>query len=164
MNKQTKKIMTLCLVHEHPRVLLGMKKRGFGAGRWNGFGGKLHEGETIEEAAKREVLEETGLTVEELYKRGVVDFEFENDPTILEVHIFRIEKYAGEPAETEEMRPQWFTVDEIPFKEMWSDDPYWFPLFLKGKKFRARFKFDKPATPEYAGSVLERSIEEVEEI
>jgi len=116
MNKQTKKIMTLCLVHEHPRVLLGMKKRGFGAGRWNGFGGKLHEGETIEEAAKREVLEETGLTVEELSKRGVVDFEFENDPTILEVHIFRIEKYAGEPAETEEMRPQWFTVDEIPFK------------------------------------------------
>lgn len=41
----TNKLLTL--------VLLGMKKRGFGAGKWNGFGGKVQPGETIEEAARQ---------------------------------------------------------------------------------------------------------------
>ena len=58
-----KKITTLVLVHQGEKVLLGMKKRGFGQGRWNGFGGKLHEGETIEQAAKRETFEEAGVQV-----------------------------------------------------------------------------------------------------
>ena len=47
------KLLTLLFVIESDRVLLGMKKRGFGAGRWNGFGGKVDRDETIEEAAKR---------------------------------------------------------------------------------------------------------------
>lgn len=47
------KILTLVLVHDATKVLLGMKKRGFGVGRWNGFGGKVEPNETIEEAAKR---------------------------------------------------------------------------------------------------------------
>lgn len=47
------KLLTLLFVVESDRVLLGMKKRGFGAGRWNGFGGKVDRDETIEEAAKR---------------------------------------------------------------------------------------------------------------
>ena len=50
-----RKVLTLVLVRDVPqrRVLLGLKKRGFGAGKWNGFGGKLEPGETIEQAAKR---------------------------------------------------------------------------------------------------------------
>ena len=56
-----KKILTLCFIYQHPKVLLGMKKRGFGAGRWNGFGGKVRDGETIEEATKREMKEEVGI-------------------------------------------------------------------------------------------------------
>ncbi len=43
-----KTILTLCLIVDDGRILLGMKKRGFGAGRWNGFGGKVEEGESIE--------------------------------------------------------------------------------------------------------------------
>ena len=156
--------MTLCTVHRHPRVLLGMKKRGFGAGRWNGFGGKVKGGETIEEAARREVLEETGMEIVSMEKAGILEFEFENDPVVLEVHIFKIEDYEGEPVETEEMRPQWFMIDEIPFKQMWSDDPYWFPLFLKGRKFKGRIKFDLPSTAERDSKILEKNIETVDEI
>ena len=50
-----KKVLTLVLVRDVPqrRILLGMKKRGFGAGKWNGFGGKLEPGESVQEAAKR---------------------------------------------------------------------------------------------------------------
>lgn len=47
------KLLTLVMVVQPGRVLLGMKKRGFGAGRWNGFGGKVQDGETIEDAARR---------------------------------------------------------------------------------------------------------------
>jgi len=61
-----KKILTLCIIHQHPKILLGMKKRGHGEGKWNGFGGKVEEGETIEEATRRETKEESGVEVEEI--------------------------------------------------------------------------------------------------
>jgi len=132
----------LCLIHNDTHVLLGMKKRGFGMGRWNGFGGKKQPHETVEEAIKRETLEESGLVIEELEQVGILDFEFEKKPgEILEVPIFRVRKWKGEPVEGEEMKPQWWDMNEIPFKNMWPDDSYWFPLFLKNRKFEGRFLF-----------------------
>ena len=47
------KLLTLAFVKASNQILLGFKKTGFGSGRWNGFGGKVESGETIEEAAKR---------------------------------------------------------------------------------------------------------------
>jgi 8-oxo-dGTP diphosphatase/2-hydroxy-dATP diphosphatase len=161
---QNKKPLTLCVIHNHPRVLLGMKKRGFGAGRWNGFGGKIEGGETIEEAAKRELWEETGLQALEMTKKGIIDFEFENDPKILEVHIFHVTKFKGEPKETEEMKPQWFLSNELPFEQMWSDDIYWVPFFLEGKKFKGKFLFDRPSDAEYSAKILAKDICEVKEL
>lgn len=135
------KVLTVCLVHEHPRLLLGLKKRGFGEGRWNGFGGKVQAGETIEEGAKRELMEEAGIEASDLEKVGLIEFEFDGNPEIMEVHFFRVNGYSGEPAESEEMRPQWFDVNEIPFDEMWPDDRYWIPLFLQNKKFKGKIFF-----------------------
>ncbi|MEK7606177.1 MAG: 8-oxo-dGTP diphosphatase [Patescibacteria group bacterium] len=158
------KQLTLVLVHQHPKVLLGLKKRGFGEGRWNGFGGKVEEGETVEEAARREVSEEVGLTLNDLDKVGILKFEFEDDAKELEVHLFRAEDISGEPMETEEMKPEWFHVDDIPFAQMWPDDIHWFPYFLERKKFKARFKFDKPSGSEFTSTILEQEINEVDEI
>jgi 8-oxo-dGTP diphosphatase / 2-hydroxy-dATP diphosphatase len=138
----TKKILTLCVIHQPPRILLGLKKRGFGAGKWNGFGGKVEAGETIEEAAIREVFEEIGVRINGLEKFGVLDFTFKNDTDDLEVHVFGVTEFEGEPEETEEMTPAWFDFDSIPYKKMWADDVHWLPLFLAGKKFKARFDYD----------------------
>jgi 8-oxo-dGTP diphosphatase/2-hydroxy-dATP diphosphatase len=135
------KVLTLCLTVKDNKVLLGMKKRGFGEGRWNGFGGKVEEGETILEAAKRETLEESGLVVKDIEERGLIDFNFMDTGKLMEVHIFDVLSYEGEPVETEEMSPRWFNLEEIPFQSMWPDDPYWFPLFLKKQKFKGRFVF-----------------------
>lgn len=153
-----KKVLTLCLIQQDEKILLGMKKRGFGANRWNGFGGKVEPGETIEQAAKREVREEAGVEVGELEKMAVIDFEFTNDPVIMEVHVFRAREFTGEPVETDEMRPKWFGIKEIPYKEMWADDDYWFSWFLAGKKFKGYFLF--------AGEtkVLEHRLTETEEL
>lgn len=156
-----KKLLTLCIVHKDNKVLLGMKKRGFGEGRWNGFGGKIEEGESIEDAAVREIEEEVGIIPSNLIEMGVLDFSFENDPKILEVHIFKVTDFNGEPVETSEMRPQWFGIENIPFKEMWSDDIYWFPLFLSGKKFKGKFLFDRPSDSTYSAKILKKELKEV---
>ncbi len=112
-------------------------------GRWNGFGGKLQEGESLEDAAKREVFEEVGMEIKSLEKVGVIDFSWNHKPDILEVHIFEAKEFNGEPQESEEMKPEWFSLDKIPYEKMWSDDKYWLPLFLAGKKFRGEFLFDE---------------------
>ncbi|MDD5068769.1 MAG: 8-oxo-dGTP diphosphatase [Candidatus Pacebacteria bacterium] len=137
-----RKLLTVCLFRKDGEVLLGMKKRGFGMGRWNGFGGKVEVGETIEEAAMREVLEEISVSVSEIEKFAEILFSFEGKEEVLDVHFFSALKWTGEPKESEEMKPKWFPVDKIPYKKMWSDDEYWFPLFLAGKKFKGKFHFD----------------------
>lgn len=157
-NDFTKKLLTLCIVYQHPKVLLGMKKRGFGAGRWNGFGGKVQNEETIETAANRELKEEAGIEAKFLEKVGIMDFEFKNNPEILQVHIFKTEDFLGELKESEEMKPQWWHIDEIPFKEMWPNDIYWIPLFLNGKKFKGKFLFGENDI------ILEQELLEVEKI
>ena len=135
-----------------------MKKRGFGAGRWNGFGGKVALAETIEDAAKRELQEEAGIKAEHLDKAGIIDFEFKGNPEILQVHIFKSDSFSGEPTESEEMKPQWFHINEIPFKEMWPDDIHWMPLFLSGKKFKGKFLFGE------SDIILEQELSEAQEI
>ncbi|MEN9405432.1 MAG: 7,8-dihydro-8-oxoguanine triphosphatase [Candidatus Parcubacteria bacterium] len=158
------KIVTLCLIQEDSKILLGLKKRGFGEGRWNGFGGKVEEGESIEEATIRETQEECGVHVADLIKVGIVDFLFQDGSKQMQVHFFRPGSYIGEPTETEEMKPQWFDVDEIPFSQMWPDDIYWFPLFLEGKKFKGRFLFDRPSGSDHTSVILEHALEEVSEL
>ncbi|XP_027029660.1 oxidized purine nucleoside triphosphate hydrolase [Tachysurus fulvidraco] len=153
----TRKLLTLVLVVQPGRVLLGMKKRGFGAGKWNGFGGKVHPGESIEQAARRELLEESGLTVNTLHKIGNITFEFVGETELMEVHVFRADDYNGEPTESEEMRPRWFDLDKIPYSEMWADDVFWFPLMLQKKKFLGYFKFQGHDV------ILEQKLNEVQE-
>lgn len=159
-----KKLFTLCIIHQDGKILLGMKKIGFGAGRWNGFGGKVEPGEAIDVAAAREVQEEAGVKVLDIKKVGILEFEFENDPKVMEVHVFSATKFSGEPVESDEMRPQWFKVTEIPFDDMWSDDRFWLPLVLQGKKFTGTFLFDKPSTAEYSAKILKEKLVEVDQI
>lgn len=136
------KIFTLCLIHTDTHILLGRKKRGLGEGKWNGLGGKVEKGESVETAARREVLEEAGIYVLNIEKAGIMHFEFSGNPEIVEVHIFRAREFEGNPSESEEMEPKWFAFDEIPYGYMWQDDKFWVPLLLKGVKFRGKFNFD----------------------
>ncbi|XP_069125700.1 oxidized purine nucleoside triphosphate hydrolase-like [Argopecten irradians] len=154
----TNKLLTLVLLRQAPRILLGMKKRGFGAGRWNGFGGKVEPGETIKAAARRELLEESCVVCDDLKEVGLLKFEFKDEPQILEVHVFTSDNFEGEPKETEEMRPKWFDEKSIPFEQMWPDDIFWFPLLLGGKSFSGYFWF------EGLNDIVKYNLEEVERI
>jgi 8-oxo-dGTP pyrophosphatase MutT (NUDIX family) len=139
-------LLTLCIVHDNKRVLLGEKKRGFGKGNINGFGGKVHDGETIEAAAIRELEEEACIKAETIHKVGILFFTFTDGTQDLEVHLFRVPGWSGTPAETEEMKPMWYNIDGIPYDNMWADDIHWMPLLLKGKRFQAEFSFSDQST------------------
>lgn len=141
-----KQQLTLCVLCEESHVLLGMKKRGFGAGKWNGFGGKVDVDETLEDAACREMKEESGINVSKLEKAGELEFSFIGESDILHVHVFRVLAYTGSPVESEEMRPAWFRMDSIPYDTMWADDPHWLPLLIAGKKFKGACTFQDDDT------------------
>jgi 8-oxo-dGTP pyrophosphatase MutT (NUDIX family) len=133
----------LCYLVRDEKVLLGMKKRGFAKGKWNGFGGKKKEGETIEESVIREMQEECRVEVNDIKKVAELDFFFQEarKDWNQKVHVFLASEWKGEPVETEEMIPRWFLHNNLPFGSMWQDDPHWLPLVLTGKKVRGRFVF-----------------------
>lgn len=127
---------------EISEVCLAMKKRDFGVGRWNGVGGKVNPEETVEEGAKRETQEEIGVFAKELKKVAELYFYFSQNSNWNQlVHVYVCENWDGEPAESEEMNPKWFSVSELPFEKMWPDDTFWLPKMLKGELIRATFEF-----------------------
>lgn len=142
---------TLCLLvkenQKDKEVLLAMKKRGFGVGKWNGVGGKLDLGKgdkNIIDTAIRETKEEVGVIVGGLEKVAVLSFYFPyKKEWDQDVHVFLAKNWEGEPIESEEMFPKWFKVNKIPLDEMWDDDKYWLHHVLEGKKLKADFIFKK---------------------
>ncbi len=129
------KVLTLVYLLKEDLICLALKKRGFGEGNWNGYGGKVEEDETLEEAATREVKEESGVTVKtgDLEEVARVEFFFEDGKHLL-VHTYFARTWQGEPVETEEMRPEWYAFDAIPYDRMWADDIHWLPRALAGEK------------------------------
>lgn len=138
---------TLCFVFQGKptqQILLGHKKRGFAHGKIDGFGGKLIPGEDMVQAAVRELEEETGLVAQpqELQTMGVLTFHFPFKPEWdQEVHVFIARRWQGVPAESEEMRPEWFPINAIPYDRMWDDSHRWMPHMLAGEVIRAVFSY-----------------------
>src|SRR3989338_4960211 len=101
------KLTTLCLLLKEGKILLAMKKRGFGVGKWNGVGGKVEAGESIKLAAARELKEEIGVDFleEHLEETGNIKFYFDNKPEWNQhVHIFTVKNM-------DMLVPFWFIVE-----------------------------------------------------
>ncbi len=143
--------LTLILIKEGDRILLGKKKYGFGKDKYNGYGGKTEPGELPYDAIKRELMEEACIEVENTKKIGEITFYMNkkdvegansfNMHDELFVHVFIGKDIIGTPQETDEMAPYWFNKDEIPYDEMWSDDKYWFKYIIEEKPFKGYCKF-----------------------
>lgn len=139
------KQLTVLFLLKDDEILLAMKKRGFGEGRFNGVGGKVETGETLEQALIRECQEEIGVTPHKFKKQAEIIFheQHQGKPDVLQVHVFTATTWTGEPTETEEMAPKWFNISDIPYEQMWADDPYWLPQILNGKRLKCEFHLDE---------------------
>lgn len=135
------KKFTLIFVKNGENVLLGLKKRGFGEGKWNGFGGKVEKNETILNGAIRELKEESNLEVKKIDMKylGYVQYERNDTKEIDIVYIFTTSKVSDSFQESEEMKPQWFKFEDIPYDRMWPDSKYWLPIALKDQGLLAKF-------------------------
>ena len=136
---------TLCYLKKDNKILLAMKKRGFAEGKYNGIGGKIEGGETPEEAMIREMKEEIAVTPLTYEKVGFIEFDeyYKGKKEKIAFHLYLVDEWTGEPTESEEMKPAWFDIKDIPYDKMLPDDKYWLPYVLKGKKIKAYFDFDE---------------------
>jgi len=138
----------LCLIRRTspggPEVLLGLKKTGFGAGRWVGLGGHIEDGEKPSAAAAREVEEESSLIVspDALQHMAIIEFRFPARPAWDQTaDVYLTDSYQGEPAESDEVAPRWFRQDDLPLDGMWDDARYWLPRVLAGQHVAATITF-----------------------
>ena len=132
---------TLLYVVRGGEILLIHKKRGIGAGKLNGAGGKVDPGESALQAAVREFREELRAHPVAPRKLGEVGFEVVDGESI-RIHVFRADALEGEPVETDEAVPVWTPVDDIPYDRMWADDRYWLPHLLENRPFEAFARFE----------------------
>ncbi|MFC1730665.1 8-oxo-dGTP diphosphatase [candidate division KSB1 bacterium] len=139
---------TLCIPITDTEILLGRKKVRWGAGKWNGFGGKIEDGETPKEATVRELEEECGLCAHQdnLEKVAVLLFYFNGEPKFL-MHTYLVRDWVGETKETDEMIPQWHPLEKVPYDEMWKADSIWLGKVLNREKVAAHIHFKIEGIP-----------------
>ena len=155
---------TLCFPKREDLFLLGRKKRGFGAGYYNGFGGKIEDGESFRACAVREVFEEVSLLVkqEDLQAGAILVFLFPYAPELCHISsVFIVDHFHGIPLESEEMEPHWFTLENTPFDHMWAGDEEWIPRIWRGEKLKGviTFKEDNSTIESMQFAIVEEVLE-----
>ncbi len=139
---------TLAIIRKDDKVLLGTKKRGFCAGTINAFGGKQDAGETMEQAMVRETFEEVGITPTEYDLTAFIKFDtdYKGERVYIDMYVYNVTAFEGKEMETEEMLPQWFDLNNIPYDKMLGDDRLWFPDVLCGKCIMGNVVFGENMT------------------
>ncbi len=125
-------------------VLLGWKQRGFGQGKLVGIGGKVEPGEEPATAAARELHEEAGLAADpaRLTPAARLTFLFPNRPAWDHLmHVFVASEWTGQPQASDEIVPEWRSIDALPFDRMWDDGRDWLPRVLSGQFVAASYVY-----------------------
>ncbi|MCO5192785.1 MAG: 8-oxo-dGTP diphosphatase [Anaerolineae bacterium] len=138
IRKPLRQATELFLLDGNGRILLGEKKSGMGRGKVLGIGGKVEPGETVAQAAIREMIEETTVVVAatDLQPAANISFRFPHQQNwSMQVHFFLAHRWSGKPVETDEIKPVWFAQDALPLHRMWDDTRYWLPLVLNDERF-----------------------------
>lgn len=136
---------TLLYIIKDGKILLAEKKRGFGAGKLNGVGGKIEPGESEVQGMLRECREEIGVTPINLEQRAVLHFDlfYKGEKEKEDTYVFVASDYSGELVESEEMKPSWYDINKLPFERMFSDDELWLNSLIEGKIFEANIVMDE---------------------
>lgn len=122
------------------------KEKDENLGKWNGIGGKVERGESVEECMRREIMEETGLEVLEMRMRGTVvwkDFGPKREDWL--AFVFVVERFSGTPFEaSDEGRLSWVAIEDIGSLPMWKGDALFLPMVFDddARPFHGYMRYD----------------------
>lgn len=128
---------TLCYIVREGKFLMlhRIKKQvDVNKDKWVGIGGKFLPGETPEACARREILEETGLSVGAIDYRGTVDFRCPGWPEE-RMHLFWIEDFSGTLKDCDEGVLEWIDQDQMDALPQWEGDRIFFRLLMEKAPF-----------------------------
>ena len=121
---------SLCYIEKDGKYLMLhriSKKNDENAGKWIGIGGKFEAGESPEDCAVREVLEETGLTLKSLSYRGIVTFVSDEFGTEY-MHLFHSDSFSGEIKKCDEGELEWIDKKKLYELTLWEGDKIFLEL------------------------------------
>lgn len=139
------KLATLVYVRQDGKTL--MLRRGgddthLHAGKWNGLGGKFEPSESPEDCMRREVLEESGLTVLQAQLKGFITFpRFDGDDDWY-VWVYVVTDHTGTPTPSDEGDLFWIPNDELTDLPLWEGDKHFLPWLDQPGVFSAMFDYE----------------------
>ncbi|MCF8240970.1 MAG: 8-oxo-dGTP diphosphatase [Melioribacteraceae bacterium] len=139
------KLATLCYVmHENKTLMLyrNKKENDYHEGKWNGLGGKFEEGETPEECAIREVLEESGLIVKDPQLKGFITFPKFDGIDDWYVFVLVFNGYEGKMIDSPEGKLEWIPNDKLTELNLWDGDKIFLEWLFQDKFFSSKFNYD----------------------
>ena len=137
---------TLCYLEKDNKYLMlyrNKKQKDINNGKWIGLGGHIEANETKEECIKREVLEESGYTINSLVYCGEIHFFYNNIEEV--TYLFKSFDFTGEEIECNEGILKWIDKDEILNLPLWSGDKIFLKLIQNeiNNPFRLDLKYDE---------------------
>ena len=131
---------TLCYLEKDGAYLMlhrVKKKKDVNKDKWIGVGGKFEDKESPEDCLKREVWEETGLTLTSWRYRGIVTFVSNEAPTEY-MHLFTADGFTGDmvrPADCSEGTLEWVPIETVPSLNLWAGDKIFLRLLSENEPF-----------------------------
>lgn len=130
-------LTTLCYLEKDDSYLMlhrVTKKNDINHDKWIGVGGHFEHAESPEDCLKREVMEETGLSLGFFEFRGIVTF-VSDDGEAEYMHLFTSKDFSGTLIDCDEGKLEWVPIDKIDSLELWEGDR----IFLRLLKEKAPF-------------------------
>jgi 8-oxo-dGTP diphosphatase len=139
------KLATLCYVRGGGQTLMIhriKKPNDMHQGKWNGLGGKLEPGETPEECARREIYEESGLTVGRLELKGFLTFPAFSKEEDWYAFVFVATQPEGELIDSTEGVLEWVDDDRLLDLNLWEGDRVFIPWLDRQSFFSGKFIYE----------------------
>ena len=130
-------LTTLCyLIRDGKWLMLHRTKKenDENAGKWIGVGGKFEDGESPDDCVKREVFEETALSLNSFKFRGIVTFISDIWEDSL-MFLYTSDDFTGELKECDEGTLKWIDETDVKNLRLWEGDKIFIDLLLEDHPF-----------------------------
>ena len=137
MKNKTPELTTLCYIEDNNRYLMMhrvKKDKDINKDKYIGVGGHFEYGESPDDCLKREVIEETGLTLTSYRARGIVTFIYGEDVCEY-MHLYTADGYEGEIGECDEGELIWVDKEKVFELNIWEGDKIFFRLINENRPY-----------------------------